>query len=212
MTMRVEFCGAGGTGKTTIAEAFVKKFDCKKLGSVAREVQKEFGLACEDGQKLLSPERLWELQQAITTRHNELIQMTRDEDVPYVSDRSMLDHVGYTVLKNRSIALDQLEWMENLALESLKGVSLLIHFPTRVFPQPEPDGFRTANVMERECFDAIVRGYLHRWRGQFNFMSLPVEGSDKRMRHITAMLTRLAADATVMDLIKEPEEEKPSVH
>ncbi len=187
MTMLIQFTGAGGSGKTTTKDLFM----ASKIGrtfetipSSARAISKEWGLKTEDDQEKLTVNEFLNFQQAVTARFLADIDQLREEGANVITERSMIDHMGYTVLKwaKRSATLspnDELSvitfqnWMEERAIAELKKVDILAFFPGGVFTPPN-DSFRTNRETERRAVDAIFRGLCWKYQQAIGGQSFPI--------------------------------------
>ncbi len=171
--VQIQFCGAGGTGKTGLAERMAEAWGIPMVPSVARQVQAEFGVQIEDDQRAMAPGRRWDMQQEISSRQATVLEDAAKAGA-YISDRSPLDHLCYALLKSRELMTEQsLCFFEERTLRILQSTLLVVYFPTRLFLPPS-DGFRTSDQVEREIHDTLVRGYLHRWRGEFTILPMTV--------------------------------------
>lgn len=188
--IQLVFTGAGGTGKTTLAERIARDSDIPMVRSVSRAVQAEFGITTEDEQREMAEARRWGMQVEISRRQAEDLSKALDAGA-CITDRSPLDHLCYALLKSRLAFTErELLFFEDRALRLLQRSLLVVYFPTDVF-RPEPDGFRTADEVERTTQDTLIRGYLDRWRGLFNLMRMTVDGPELRARHLQAQLQHL---------------------
>jgi hypothetical protein len=209
MSMIIQFTGCGGTGKTTTKDLFLASeigATFKTIPSSAREVSKEWGLETEDAQDRLNVGEFLLFQRAVTERFiadvNALV--ARGENV--ITERSMVDHMGYTTLKwaRRSNTLDDLEemavldfmdWMHDAAVAELRKVDILAFFPSGIFTPPA-DSFRTNRETERRAVDAIFRGLLWKFQqiigGQsFPIATMSVEDPAVRGKHLIGLATRV---------------------
>jgi predicted ATPase len=194
--MLVTLTGAGGTGKTTILKS-MEELGWTVVPSVTRSVTVDkWGLETEDAQKALTPEQLWALQRDISDAHEASLQEAMEESKQgknVIADRSSLDHLCYALFKsNGAMAEDGSEFfaLETRVRKSLRGVDLLVYCPTGLFT-PEPDGHRTANENERQMLDTLIRGYLHRWKGQFNLMTMSIKDPDLRIKHLVSTIQQV---------------------
>ncbi len=207
--MIIQFTGCGGTGKTTTKDLFLESDigrTFKTIPSSAREVSKEWGLETEDAQDKLTVSEFLNFQRHVTTRFiadvNSLV--SRGENV--ITERSMVDHCGYTILKwarrsdtltadeERDVLIFQ-SWMHDTAIEQLRRVNILAFFPSGVFTPPT-DAFRTNRETERVAVDAIFRGLLWKFQqiigGQsFPIATMNVTDAAVRGKHLIGLATRV---------------------
>jgi deoxyadenosine/deoxycytidine kinase len=120
--LKIGFCGAHGTGKTTIARIIAENYDLKIIEGTMRNMWKKFGIS--DFEKLPADVRKTFQYYAILT------QIEREEEVEsgFVTDRTVLDNLAYTVL---SAELNQVELRlyEALTKERLKNYTHFIYVP-----------------------------------------------------------------------------------
>ncbi len=212
--MLIQFCGSGGTGKTTTKDGFMASEvgqTFKTIPSSARAVSEEWGLKTEDDQENLAVTEFLDFQKAITTRFLGDIAALRSAGENVITERSMIDHVGYTVLKwaKRSASLTCEEenavmvfqkWMEDTAVGQLRNVDILAFFPAGVF-LPPPDHFRTNRETERRAVDAIFRGLCWKYQqvigGQnFPVATMNVTNPQVRIHHLVSLAERMIEDAS----------------
>ncbi len=207
--MLIQFTGAGGTGKTTTKDLFLatelgKSFET--IPSSAREVSKQWGLKTEDDQEDLSVSEFLDFQRAVTERFLSDIAVLVKQGANVITERSMIDHMGYTILKwaKRSATLSQDEGtavtdfqdcMEDAALAQLRTVDILAFFPAGIF-MPPLDQFRTNRETERRAVDAIFRGLCWKFQqvigGQsFPIATMSVEDPIVRGDHLAALAARV---------------------
>lgn len=211
--MIIQFTGAGGTGKTTTKDLFM----ASKVGqtfqtipSSAREVSKQWGLKTEDDQDRLSVQEFLDFQRCVTTRFLDDIDDLVKQGANVITERSMIDHMGYTILKwaKRSATLsdsdemavcDLQDWMEDRAIEELRKVDILAFFPGGVFSPPD-DKFRTNRETERRAVDAIFRGLCWKYQQIIGGQSFPIATMNVidpfvRGDHLIALATRVQEEA-----------------
>ncbi len=215
MSMIIQFTGSGGTGKTTTKDLFLASKigeTFKTIPSSARAVSKEWGLETEDAQDNLNVGEFLLFQRAVTERFIDDVNALVAQGENVITERSMVDHYGYTILKwaRRSSTLDELEesavldfqdWMHDTAIQQLKRVDILAFFPSGIFTPPA-DAFRTNRETERVAVDAIFRGLLWKFQqiigGQsFPIATMNVEDAIVRGNHLIALAERVQEEAEV---------------
>lgn len=155
--MKIGFIGAGGTGKTTVINE-LKDLGYPLFPSVARSVFKARGITEADQWKM-SPLELWDLQKTIfQARINVESQMGDD----YIADRTLLDNYCYCLnWCDQALKDEDIEWIEEHVIESLKTYDLLFYFPVEEFYQ-QNDGFRIESKAYAYKTDALMRGLIER--------------------------------------------------
>jgi hypothetical protein len=156
----IGFCGAGGTGKTTTAEALLTELGdtWKLLPSTSRDTFRQMGLNREDDQDRLSPLDRWTLQRNIQIAHSEKVKPHRDQQM--ITDRTQLDQFAYALQYcNNILNLSDLKWLEDLTAKSLEFYAHIFYFPLTSF-KDHSDGMRTHNLATRLSFDLLLKGLI----------------------------------------------------
>lgn len=207
--MIIQFTGCGGTGKTTTKDLFMASeigATFKTIPSSAREVSKEWGLETEDAQDKLTVQEFLDFQRAVTERFVADVNAVTARGDNVITERSMVDHCGYTILKwarrsstldlgEENQVLDLQEWMHETAVTELRKTDILAFFPSGVFTPPA-DAFRTNRETERVAVDAIFRGLLWKFQqiigGQsFPIATMNVEDATVRGKHLIGLAVRV---------------------
>ncbi len=207
--MLIQFTGAGGTGKTTTKDLFMGSEigqTFQTIPSSAREISKEWGLKTEDDQERLTVQEFLDFQRAVTERFLFDVNCLVEEGINVITERSMIDHMGYTILKwaKRSATLsvqeetdvmDFQDWMEDRAVAELRKVDILAFFPDGIFSPPD-DAFRTNRETERRAVDAIFRGLAWKYQqiiggASFPIATMSVTDPFVRGEHLTALAGRV---------------------
>lgn len=162
--MKVGFIGAGGTGKTTVAN-LLTDLGIPVMPSVARDVFKEQNLT-EASQLAMTQQENWTLQKTIFDR--KLRQDLDHED--RLTDRTLLDHFVYALLRSNAAMDDSTaSALEALVKENLQKYDVLVYFPLAQFWNAA-DGFRQANRSWAMAVDAAQRGMLEKLGVPFKTM------------------------------------------
>lgn len=152
--IRAAFCGASGTGKTTLASYVAARFKLPLNPIGARSVAASMGFAspydvdaagrrAEFQARLLTEKTAWESAQP-----------------EFVTDRSPIDNVTYTALHDVNAITDAtIALME----KGLKRYTHLIYCPVTVFRSTESDTARRDDAPYHELFDALLFGLLTRY-------------------------------------------------
>lgn len=152
--MRVTFCGASGTGKTTLAEYVANKHGLEINPVGSRSVAKEMGFdspydvdkAGKRGEfqhRLIASKRAWE-------RSHE----------SFVSDRTTFDNLVYLVLHDVRAVDSSLIYD---ALNGLERYTHIIYCPVKVFFAPGDDPVRIKSQDYHTIFDLVLVAFLERY-------------------------------------------------
>lgn len=156
--VRIGFTGAGGTGKSTLAQYISEKWGLPFHPSVSRQVFKEMGIECEADQNGASPALLYKLQMKIFQRKCE-----QDKNVRHgVLDRTLLDHFVYSCFRCFEIlTAEEVNALEQLVIENLTQYNAIFYCPFGQFTPP-PDGMRDTRPAYHNIIDLAVRGFLQK--------------------------------------------------
>ena len=175
---KIAFCGAHGTGKTTLVKKIGEEYGIYVLDRVIRTAWEGFGV--EDFEKMPRDVR--------TPFQNYLLlnQIKREDGEGaegFVTDRSVIDILGYTLMSS-DMQSSELEIFKNLVRERVKNYTHFIYTPVEFAAQNER---LRASVETREAYDVIIQEYIESWLGQGKF--LRVTGSvEERMEQIRKYL------------------------
>ncbi len=153
--MRVGMCGAGSTGKTTIAEQLSAKYSVPFLPSIVRSVmQDEWGLKTEMDAAALPAEERDQLQHMLFARrlHAERA-MER-----FVSDRTVVDHAAYRLLHCELVEAE-LRLMMVQTGAAMRRLNLVFFFPIDGMPKVD-DAFRNGTSDMRIAIDLSIKRLL----------------------------------------------------
>jgi nicotinamide riboside kinase len=154
--MKVAFTGAGGTGKTTLAEHIHTRWETPFLTNVAREVMRLKGIENEAAQNLMSDEDLLDLQYSIFLA----LKQRRESEPSFVTDRLLLDNYVYALRRcGHAMSENLREQWEKAAIEDLYRMDLVFYCPAGLFPL-KADGMRQADVAHQYLIDSAIYGLL----------------------------------------------------
>lgn len=168
---RVAFCGASGTGKTTMATWLAEEASLPLNPVGSRSVAKEMGFDSpydvdkagrrgEFQRRLVTDKRIWE-----------------NLHPSFVTDRTTLDNLVYTMLHDvRSIDAQLLGSM----VEGMKRYTLIVVCPVDVHCKLGTDTARIADLTYQQLFDAALEGVLDRWAPTAPILWLHHEGVEVR--------------------------------
>jgi deoxyadenosine/deoxycytidine kinase len=175
---KIAFCGAHGTGKTTLVKILAPELGVYLLERVTRTAWENFGV--EDFEKMPRDAR--------TPFQNYLLlnQITREDTEGqngFITDRSVIDVLGYTLLSS-DMQSSALEVFKNLVRERVKNYTHLIYTPVEFEAASER---LRANIETRDKFDEIIKKYLLEWLGEGKY--LKITGSvEQRLEQIRNFL------------------------
>lgn len=155
--MKIGFCGAGGTGKSTLAKAISEMHKLPFMKSPSRECFEKHGVLTEDAQRALTPKQRFALQLDIFKAIDKQV----FGNVQGVFDRTHLDNLGYCALQCHDVVgNEQFTEMWEIAAQGLKTFDLIIYCPLYDWRSVN-DGMRTQNLAARKLHDAFVFKFLH---------------------------------------------------
>jgi predicted ATPase len=155
--MRVGFIGAGGTGKTSLAEALAAKTGWPLHRSINRQVFAQFNQT-QLTHTSLPPSQRWAIQ-----RTSFLLKIQQDQANPHgIFERTLLDHYMYCLLYcHEAIPDREISDMQELVQENIAGYTRLYYFPIYNWPVSLADEFRDTGVANRELQDVILQGLIY---------------------------------------------------
>lgn len=184
MNKRVAFCGASGTGKSTLATFVSEHFKLPMNPVGSRSVSKAMGFDSpydvdKAGKRALFQSRLlvekmlWEEQQE-----------------SFVTDRTTFDNLVYSMLHG----VEQVP--QSYLVEAVRGIQRYTHIiycPFEAYCDPGGDAARVQDLTYHELFDYALWGMLDRHAGNFakkqNFLVLSDEGLEDRKAQIEYLLS-----------------------
>lgn len=150
------FCGAGGTGKTTVANLLHKEKQIPLVPSSTRGVFKMLGLESEAEQERLDGEGRKHLQKSIQDAYYRNLQGFPKG----VSDRSPIDHWCYMLYYCGDYMSEaEVAWYRDRTAEGLKRFQYIVYFPLVTYPTHE-DGMRKSGYGYRVAYDYLVQAAL----------------------------------------------------
>lgn len=154
--MKIAFTGAGGTGKTTLAQHVAETWGIPFVGSVAREVAADMGITNETQQNEMSEQALFEYQHAIYLRRQRRI----SEFPHYVTDRLALDNYVYALRRCGKALTEEVrrDWQDGIEAD-LYNTDLVFYCPAGLFTLVD-DGMRQTDVAHAHLIDNAIYGLL----------------------------------------------------
>jgi len=164
--LKVGFVGAGGTGKTSVANLMAKDEEIKETfrPSIVREVYKRLDVPDESTQLNMSAEHQWYLQREILAE-----KCAQDAACSTgIFDRTPIDHMAYCLYRCGShISDDDYENVENLVRLYTQRYNLIFFFPMYDWEKANEDGFRQSNKAYRVACSTLMLGLLHQFNIQY---------------------------------------------
>lgn len=190
--MKVAFTGAGGTGKTTLAQYAADTWGLTYLTNTARNVMKAKGIANEAAQKDMTDAALLDLQFEIFQSFKEL----RATEPVFVSDRLLLDNYVYALRRCGAAMSEQLrhEW-EQAAIEDIYKMDLVFYCPAGLFPL-KADGVRQVEVAHQYLIDSAIYGLLckHAFDRQCGHVYIVnMADLERRKSYVNALISEIMA-------------------
>lgn len=169
--MRIGFTGAGGTGKTTTARILTQELGVSLPvpRSASRVVYEREGLT-EDKCAALPLTESWALQTRIAQAKVEV-----DKAPEFLADRTLLDHWVYGLMYcNRVITNEEFKYAETVVRNHMANTyDLIVYFPWGLFT-PSSDGVRQDRQAWQASIDAMIRGYLTKWRHEIGCKKIKI--------------------------------------
>lgn len=156
--MKIGFCGAGGTGKSTTAKMLQETTGYPLRISPSRAVFALHGCTTEDQQNLLSPEGRYAIQRDIFSRISEQVQEFGDG----IFERTPIDNFFYLLFRCHDIATEHdIETMYLSMTRNMRTFDLVVYFPLYNW-KPEADGMRTQLPAARLLTDICIGDLIKR--------------------------------------------------
>ena len=149
--MRIAFCGASGTGKTTLVDPLMKTLGLEKNPIGSRSVAADMGFAnpydvdaagrrVEFQTRLVTEKRAWE-----------------DAHDSFITDRTTVDNLAYSALHMvEAIDSDYLKF----CLDGLARYTHIFFCPSRVFCNPAGDPARVQDLTYHRLYDIMLEGLI----------------------------------------------------
>lgn len=154
LPIRIGFCGASGTGKTTMARWISETYNIPMNPVGARSVAQEMGFDSPYGvdgarkrgefqHRLQKAKLAWEAERKA-----------------FVTDRTFVDELTYTMLHDYKAVTR--EYLKNVA-DGMRNYTHVILFPQSVFQNLDGDHRRVDDKVYHEMFEMIVEAGLRKF-------------------------------------------------
>lgn len=159
--IRIGFMGAGGTGKTTTATMVSKGLNVSAIASASRTIYNQDGLT-EEKCMAMDDEAKYKLQFRIFDMKAALDQAA----FAFVADRTLLDHWAYCLMYCGAYMPNEnyIKFEEQIRVHMRSAYTHLFYFPFGYWFPENSDGVRQDHYSWQSAIDAIILGYIQRWR------------------------------------------------
>lgn len=183
--MKIGFCGAGSTGKTTTAKLLEQQFGIpeKYQPSIVRGVMERWGVN-EKTSLNLRPEQRLGLQIDIFGAKEE-----QDRTTPNgIFDRTLIDQLTYCLIRCHETMPDSIfEELRDRAFKSLAQYDILFYFPVFSSMPYEDDGFRVTGRGYQTMQDILMHGFLCQSRASYRVARFAPK--EERARNVYQFIT-----------------------
>lgn len=177
--MRVAFAGASGTGKTTLAEYVAETWHLPLNPVGSRSVAKAMGF--DNPYDVDAAGKRAEFQRRLVT---EKCRWESDQEA-FVTDRTTLDNIAYTMLHDVHAVDDEL--LAD-AVSGYQRYTHVIYCPFRTFFNASGDPNRVKEKVYHELFDVVIEGLITRYRRRSKYLVLDVAELDQRYGELWRLL------------------------
>ena len=151
---QIQFCGAHGTGKTTILNMFKERLRLNTITGVVRGLNKDKGITINEKGTDLSQ----------TTIFNAYLELFNNKQ-PYISDRSLIDVLAYTKVgyEDKFVSKELLEKIEQETGEFIKNNKQITYIWFPIEFEIENDGVRSQDAVYQKRIQSAIGGYLYKF-------------------------------------------------
>jgi len=176
--MRIAFCGASGTGKTTLARWLVSSYDMELNPVGSRSVSKAMGFDSPYDVDKVGMRRQFQHR-----LQDSKVEWELDHD-HFVTDRTTYDELVYAIMHDVS-AIDE-RYLAR-AISHMRRYTHVIYCPAEEFINTGDDPARVKDFTYHVVFDTVLHGYLKRWQPE-RLITLHCEGIEERKRALKRSL------------------------
>lgn len=176
---RIAFCGASGTGKSVLADYIQKRYNLEYNPVGSRSVAKDMGF--DNPYDVDAAGRRLEFQGRLLRAKIEW----EEQHETFVSDRTTLDNLAYTILHSPGTVSDTY-WEESF--KALSRYDVIFYTPLSSFHSCAGDPARKSDPTYHKGYDALLVGLLK----QSKTLVLTVSAPDLpgRFTYLTGILDR----------------------
>ena len=152
--MKIILTGAHGTGKSTLVKPLAQEYNLEVLQRTVRNFWEDNGV--NDFELLPTDVR------AVFQKHLLLNQLDKENSLweqGFITDRSVLDYLGYAVVSS-TMAKTDLDLYKSLIRERLLQYDYIIYLPVEFPAEPE---YLRAHPKSQEQVAKVLEEYLQLW-------------------------------------------------
>lgn len=163
--MNIFFCGAGGTGKTTVLQDVAASLGLPVMGSVVREFYHRSGIASQVELDAYHPEGRRLFQTELMRYYLDKVEAFAAHPGGMVMDRSIYDHAAYALLADLDAGRELIDDIDAAFARFEKLHPVMVYFPySPAWWDPhqngEEDGFRNIRPAHDLLLDSVIRRWV----------------------------------------------------
>lgn len=156
--LRIAFCGAQGTGKSTLVPLIAEKLCIGVLNKTTQEVMDEFGFKSQNDILNDPAVKGVEFQSAmIKSRHDFFMKKNEEGICRYITDRTPLDSWAYYLVHNSYYASDSVsDELRNYVKDSSKYFDFVFNLVPGLFTV-ENNGIRNTKSYYQKTIHSVIQ-------------------------------------------------------
>lgn len=164
--LKIGMCGAGGTGKTTLANLLTDKISEKFYPSIVRKVMQDRGVT-EAMANQMTPAAMAYLQTCIFEA-----KVKQDKENPVgLFDRTLIDQLTYLSLRCYSTLTQSVyDAFKSTAFINAQSYDIIFIFPIYSWVGKQDDNFRQEGIFRREIWETVASHYIEESRANIHIM------------------------------------------
>lgn len=177
---KIAFCGAHGTGKTTLVNILAPELGISLIDKTIRKTYQ--GMSITDFEKCPPDLR------AVIQNYLLLHQIEREDSEGkdgFAADRSVIDILAH-VVADTSMSQSQFAVYETLVKERLKTYTHFVYLPIEFDVENE---YLRANIDSRDNLAGIMKGYIDKWFKPDEYL-IATGSVEQRLESIRAFLKK----------------------